>query len=92
MDLFWLASQVEQLRRSRAAGRLAHALLVHDRPGGGGVWLAMKAAQANLCREPDAPCGRCKICQAVAAGQHPDLYMVGPIEGAVERGKQLAAA
>jgi len=80
MDLFWLAPQVEQLRRSRAAGRLPHALLVHDRPGGGGVWLAMKAAQANLCLEPDAPCGRCKICQAVAADRHPDLYTVGPIE------------
>jgi DNA polymerase III subunit delta' len=79
-DFFWLAPQVEQLRHSRAAGRLAHALLVHDKPGGGGAWLAMKAAQANLCREPDAPCGRCKICQAVTAGRHPDLYQVGPIE------------
>lgn len=74
--LFWLQPQLESLRHARAQGRLPHALLIQDSPGAGGGRLALWAAQAALCREPDAPCGRCRECERVAAGTHPDLYFL----------------
>ena len=77
-DLFWLAPQREQLRDARAHGRLPAALLIRDLPGGGGGALALIAAQAALCREPAAPCGRCATCLKVEEGRHPDLWRVGP--------------
>jgi DNA polymerase-3 subunit delta' len=77
-DLFWLAPQREQLRDARANGRLPAALLIRDLPGGGGGALARVAAQAALCREPAAPCGRCGTCRKVEEGRHPDLWQVGP--------------
>jgi DNA polymerase-3 subunit delta' len=77
-DLFWLEPQRELLRQSRAQGRLPAALLVRGVPGGGGEALAIIAAQAALCREPGAPCGRCQACLQVREGRHPDLHEVGP--------------
>ncbi|MFM2288296.1 MAG: polymerase delta prime subunit [Pseudomonadota bacterium] len=77
-DLFWLAPQREQLREARAHGRLPAALLIRDLPGGGGGALALIAAQAALCREPGAPCGRCATCVKVEEGRHPDLWRVSP--------------
>jgi DNA polymerase-3 subunit delta' len=77
-DLFWLGPQRELLRQSRAQGRLPSALLVRGVPGGGGEALAIIAAQAALCREPEAPCGRCTPCLQVREGRHPDLHEVGP--------------
>jgi len=78
--LFWLAPQLDSLRRARAAGRLPHALLIQDSPGAGGAQLALWAAQAALCREPGAPCGRCRECERVAARAHPDLWFLEPEE------------
>lgn len=77
-DLFWLEPQREQLRDARASGRLPAALLIRDLPGGGGGALALVAAQAALCREPGAPCGRCATCRQVEEGRHPDLWLIGP--------------
>jgi DNA polymerase-3 subunit delta' len=77
-ELFWLAPQRELLRQSRAQGRLPTALLIRAVQGGGGEALALMAAQAALCREPAAPCGRCTQCLQVLAGRHPDLWPVSP--------------
>ena len=79
-DLFWLAPQVAALRQARAQGRLPHALLIQDCPGGGGAQLALIAAQTALCREMAAPCGQCRDCRRVAALAHPDLWLVAPEE------------
>jgi DNA polymerase III subunit delta' len=77
----WLASAMSSLRAAYAAGRLPHALLIHDSPGAGGDWLAQWAASLALCTQPaDAPCGTCKGCNRVASQQHPDLTWVVPIE------------
>ena len=84
LDLFWLAPQVAALRRSRAQGRLAHALLIQDAPGAGGEQLALLAAQTALCAEADAPCGQCRNCQRVAARVHPDLWFVVPEEDSIQ--------
>ena len=94
--LFWLAPQLDSLRRARAAGRLPHALLIQDSPGAGGTRLALWAAQTALCREPDAPCGRCHDCERVAARAHPDLWFVEPEEAGkalgVEQVRELTEA
>ena len=77
-ELFWLAPQLAALRTARRQGRFPHALLIQDAPGGGGNRLALAAAQCALCRDADAPCGRCRECERVAAGTHPDLWFVAP--------------
>ena len=76
----WLAPQIEQLRRARAASRYPTGLLIHDERGAGGEALARFAAQLALCREPDAPCGRCRDCRLFGAAQHPDFIELHPIE------------
>lgn len=77
----WLAPAIASLNAARKAGRLPHALLIHDTAGGGGDWLANWAASVALCLSPDdAPCGRCAGCVRVANNQHPDLVRVVPIE------------
>jgi len=77
----WLTPALESLRAARAAGRLPHALMIHDTPGGGGDWLASWAASVAMCLSPnDPPCGKCLGCTRVANNQHPDLVRVHPIE------------
>lgn len=76
-ELFWLEPQLRALRQARAQDRLPHGLLIQDAPGGGGAQLALMAAQAALCREPNAPCRQCGNCRQVAQQRHPDLWMVG---------------
>ncbi|MDE2250457.1 MAG: hypothetical protein KGL25_03520 [Gammaproteobacteria bacterium] len=84
LDLFWLAPQLDALRAARRQGRLPHALLIQDAPGAGGAQLALLAAQTALCSETDAPCGQCRECRRVAARAHPDLWLVGPEEDAIQ--------
>jgi DNA polymerase-3 subunit delta' len=76
----WLAPLVEQLRRARAANRFPTGLMIHDERGAGGEVLARFAAQLALCREPDAPCGRCRDCRQWLSRQHPDFIEITPIE------------
>ena len=80
MNIPWLKTQCEQLLRARALGRFPSGLLVHEAPGAGGEALARFAAQAALCRQAPAPCGVCRDCRQVLAGQHPDLHWVAPEE------------
>jgi DNA polymerase III subunit delta' len=80
LDVPWLAPQIEQLRRARSANRYPTGLLIHDGRGAGGEALGRFAAQLALCREPGAPCGRCRDCRMFRASQHPDFIEVHPIE------------
>jgi DNA polymerase III subunit delta' len=74
----WLLPATQRLRSAYAAGRLPHALLVHEAPGAGAEWLALWAAQLVLCRHPErAPCGSCEGCRRVSARAHPDLTWIG---------------
>jgi DNA polymerase-3 subunit delta' len=76
----WLAPAIEQLRRARAQLRFPTGLLIQDERGAGGEAVARYAAQLALCREPHAPCGRCRDCRQFSVGQHPDFYPLHPIE------------
>jgi DNA polymerase-3 subunit delta' len=67
----------------RARARWPHALLVSGRRGIGKRILALHFAQALLCERPNADgnaCGNCPSCGYVAAGVHPDLRTIEPIE------------
>jgi DNA polymerase-3 subunit delta' len=76
----WLTPPFEQLRRARAAGRLPPALLIHQDRGSGGELLARCAAQLALCSAEPAPCGVCRNCRLFQASQHPDFYVLTPLE------------
>ncbi|HET9108428.1 MAG TPA: DNA polymerase III subunit delta' [Steroidobacteraceae bacterium] len=85
MNPRWLDPEIARLRSAYAAGRLPHALLIHEAPGAGGEWLAGWAARMVLCSNPaQAPCERCAGCQRAAQGHHPDLTVVRPVEASVQ--------
>ena len=61
------------------AGRLAHGLLFCGPANLGKRAVAERLAQRLLCRARGAdgePCGRCRGCQLLAAGTHPDFAVV----------------
>ncbi|HEV7136850.1 MAG TPA: DNA polymerase III subunit delta' [Steroidobacteraceae bacterium] len=93
----WLSPEIARLRGAYAAGRLSHAILIHEAPGAGGEWLAAWTARLVLCSAPrdTAPCERCAACHRAAQRQHPDLALVGPLEGSsqirIEQVRELAA-
>jgi len=92
----WLEPIKSGLRRALQAGRLPHALLIHESPGAGGDWLAAWCAQLVLCAHPArAPCGECAQCRRVAQGGHPDLMWARPEEEGkalrIEQVRELSA-
>jgi DNA polymerase III subunit delta' len=92
----WIAPATAALTRAQRAGRLPHALLIHEAPGAGGEWLALWAARLALCERPaEAPCGSCIACRRVAARSHPDLTCLAPLEESrqirIEQVRDLAA-
>jgi DNA polymerase-3 subunit delta' len=92
----WVEPATSALRAAKLAGRLPHALLIHEAPGAGGDWLAHWAARLALCERPAAaPCGECTACRRAIAWQHPDLTRVTPLEDSrqirIEQVRELAA-
>ena len=94
-DLPWLQPQQALLRAAFAAGRLAHALLIHEARGAGGDVLAAWTAQLVLCTASNPPCGECVGCRRAALAQHPDLITLQPIEDSrqirIEQVRELCA-
>jgi DNA polymerase-3 subunit delta' len=89
----WLGAETEKLKAAFAAGRLPHALLIHEAPGAGGDWLAAWIARMVLCSpartagpggSATPPCEHCLSCQRAAHGQHPDLMRVQPLESSTQ--------
>ena len=71
----------ERFRRTLARGRLASTYLFVGPPGIGKRRFALELARALLCtRNDDAEleaCGQCESCRLFAAGNHPDLEVLG---------------
>jgi DNA polymerase-3 subunit delta' len=87
---------MRSLSAALSAGRMPHALLIHESPGAGGDWLADWAARLVLCEKTSqAPCGVCGGCRRALAGQHPDVVAVRPSEDSqqlrIEQVRELAA-
>ncbi|ANB18284.1 DNA polymerase III subunit delta' [Dokdonella koreensis] len=78
----WLDAAWQRLRGALAAGRLHHALLIAGPAGLGKRALAEALVAVALCEQPGAAgaCGRCRACQLMAAGTHPDRVRVGFVE------------
>jgi DNA polymerase-3 subunit delta' len=92
----WLATQTAALGAAHEAGRMPHALLIHEAPGTGGEWLAGWAAALVLCqRGKAAPCLECTACRRVAAATHPDVNWLRPQEESrqirIEQVRELSA-
>lgn len=75
----WQNSLWQQL-----AGRTqhAHAYLLHGPAGIGKRALAERLMALLLCQQPvnQEACGQCKSCSLLAAGSHPDNYLLEPEE------------
>lgn len=68
------------LKRSLAAGRLAHAYLFEGVEGCGKKATALALIEAVFCGKEEG-CGTCSSCRKMASIQHPDLHLIEP-EGA----------
>jgi len=79
---------VELLQRAIANNQLSHAYLFTGPEGVGKTTLGVTFAQALLCKEENAPCGQCPTCRRIAAGVHPDVWLVEP-EGNLIRVEQI---
>ena len=76
----WQTGLRDSLCRLAEAGRLPHALLLAAAEGTGKQQFARAFAAWRLCQQPVAgeACGRCRSCDLIAAGTHPDLHWVSP--------------
>ncbi|MEW6647887.1 MAG: DNA polymerase III subunit delta' [Pseudomonadota bacterium] len=83
----WQETTWQALQQRIAAGRLPHALLLSGAAGLGKLDFAHLLARSLLCDSPEQglPCGRCRGCQLIAAGTHPDFQAVRP----EEEGKEI---
>src|SRR5271168_1008076 len=76
-------AQVEAFDLIWRRGRLAHAYLFTGPPGVGKRLFAEELAKALLCEgrsdaaAPLAACDVCASCLLIAAGSHPDFFLVG---------------
>lgn len=76
----WHEAQWERVKAMRASGRMPHALMLRGRPGLGKHAFASWLAEILLCEAENPPCGECRGCRLMRAGNHPDFLAVGPEE------------
>jgi len=69
---------IEMIGRGIREGRPAHAYLLVGPPRGEPARIADHFARTLLCVGADKPCGRCRSCEMVARGTHPDYMRVEP--------------
>lgn len=63
-------------RRAIQANKIAHSYIFEGPKGVGKKTMAMALAKILLCQGEEAPCGECKACTLMEAGNHPDLIQV----------------
>ena len=96
MTYFWHQSQWQAIDRLLKTKRLPHAMMLLGSEGLGKAEFAKTLASAVLCQRSVAndkaskyrACGRCKSCQLLKAGTHPDLYHLKPTAAATSKSKK----
>jgi len=81
----WQQRAWSMLCTARKGSRPAHAWLLTGRAGIGKRAFARQFAQFALCEQSadtHSPCGSCRSCVLFAAGNHPDLRLLSPLEDA----------
>jgi len=68
---------VAVLKSAVANERVAHAYLFAGPKHVGKTVAALQFAQLLNCTGDEPPCGRCRACERIAGGQHPDVEMIG---------------
>lgn len=78
----WQQKQWQHLLQRRQSGQLAHAFLFYGVEGLGKLDFARAFSELMLCVAPvaDHPCGQCRSCRLLQAGNHPDLLLLQPEE------------
>lgn len=78
----WQKSIWHTLNKQLSQDRLPHALLFLGNEGVGKKHFAKRLAQYVLCQSPceEVSCGKCRSCQLIAAGTHPDFMNIQPSE------------
>ena len=85
-DVIGQAHVARTLTNALSQGRIAHAYLFSGARGVGKTTMARILAKALNCAaasDTHSPCGTCPICEAITAGQSPDVL---EIDGASNRG------
>ncbi|MGX9459658.1 DNA polymerase III subunit delta' [Shewanella sp. A14] len=79
-QLPWLAEPHQRFVDQHYRGKSSHAHLFNIDKALGGDKLAKAAAHTVLCQHLTSvgACGQCKSCLLLAAGNHPDLYVIEP--------------
>ena len=68
---------VAVLKSAVERDRVAHAYLFAGPKHVGKTVAALQFAQLLNCTGAEPPCGRCRACERIAGGQHPDVEMIG---------------
>jgi DNA polymerase-3 subunit delta' len=77
---------IQLLQNAISQNQVAHAYLFLGPKGVGKKTTALAFARALFCSCPiggDA-CGRCRCCQQVSEGNHPDLYLISPTGSSIK--------
>ncbi len=79
-NIFGNAPRVEYLRKILSENKFPHAVIFSGVEGIGKRKIAENCAAALLCENPNdgEACGVCASCKILAAGNHPDFYVVEP--------------
>ncbi len=83
-DILGQQQACRQLWAAVRSDRLHHCYLFEGRQGVGKATVALRLAMAANCEGPPGgplPCGACRPCRSIAAGQHPDVIELTPAPG-----------
>lgn len=79
MKIYGNQTLLKQTARMVSAGREPHSMIIHGEKGLGKKAIARYIAAQLMCEEHSGtPCGKCRSCQLIDRGAHPDLIFAQP--------------